>query len=35
VLDLQGKQWTKRVFTYSLVYVALLFALFAISPFVP
>jgi protoheme IX farnesyltransferase len=35
VLDLQGRRWTRRVFTYSLVYVALLFTLFAISPFLP
>ena len=35
VLDLQGRGWTRRVFTYSLVYVALLFMLFAASPFVP
>jgi len=35
VLDLRGRRWTKRVFTYSLVYVALLFTLFAVSPFVP
>jgi heme o synthase len=35
VLDLQGRRWTRRVFTYSLVYVALLFALFAVSPFLP
>ena len=35
VLDLSGKRWTRRLFAYSLVYVALLFGLFAISPFVP
>jgi protoheme IX farnesyltransferase len=34
VLDLSGRRWTRRVFTYSLVYVALLFALFAVSPFI-
>ncbi len=33
VLDLSGRRWTRRVFTYSIVYVALLFSLFAISPF--
>jgi protoheme IX farnesyltransferase len=33
VLDLQGRGWTRRVFTYSLVYVALLFTVFAVSPF--
>ena len=35
VLDLTGKRWTRRLFAYSLVYVALLFGLFAISPFLP
>jgi protoheme IX farnesyltransferase len=35
VLDLAGRRWTRRVFTYSLVYVAVLFALFAVSPFLP
>jgi len=35
VLDLSGRRWTRRVFTYSIVYVALLFGLFAISPFIP
>jgi protoheme IX farnesyltransferase len=35
VLDLRGRRWTRRVFTYSLVYVALLFMLFAVSPFLP
>ncbi|HSS92775.1 MAG TPA: heme o synthase [Candidatus Dormibacteraeota bacterium] len=35
LLDLNGRRWTRRVFTYSLVYVALLFALFAVSPFLP
>jgi len=35
VLDLQGRGWTKRVFTYSLAYLALLFTVFAVSPFVP
>jgi protoheme IX farnesyltransferase len=35
VLDLQGRRWTRRVFRYSLVYVALLFMLFAVSPFLP
>ncbi len=34
VLDLRGRRWTRRLFTYSLVYVALLFALFAVSPFI-
>jgi protoheme IX farnesyltransferase len=35
VLDLGGRRWTRRVFTYSLAYVALLFTLFAVSPFLP
>ena len=35
VLDLQRRGWTRRVFTYSLAYVALLFMLFAVSPFSP
>jgi protoheme IX farnesyltransferase len=35
VLDLESRGWTRRVFAYSLVYVALLFGLFAISPFLP
>jgi protoheme IX farnesyltransferase len=35
LLDLSGRRWTRRLFAYSLVYVALLFALFAISPFLP
>ena len=35
VLDLEGKRWTRRLFAYSIVYVALLFMLFAVSPFLP
>jgi heme o synthase len=35
VLDVRGRRWTRRVFTYSLVYVSLLFMLFAVSPFLP
>jgi protoheme IX farnesyltransferase len=35
VLDLQARGWTRRVFTYSITYMALLFALFAVSPFLP
>jgi protoheme IX farnesyltransferase len=35
VLNLQARGWTRHVFTYSLAYVALLFTLFAVSPFVP
>jgi heme o synthase len=34
-LDLEGGLWTRRLFRYSLVYVALLFAVFAVSPFIP
>ena len=34
-LDLSGSRWTRRLFTYSLVYMALLFGLFAVSPFLP
>jgi protoheme IX farnesyltransferase len=33
VLDLKGKRWTRRVFGYSIAYLALLFGLFAVSPF--
>src|SRR6202165_4056371 len=29
VLDLEGKRWTRRLFAYSILYVALLFTLFA------
>jgi len=35
VLDLEGRRWTRRLWTYSMVYVALLFTVFAVSPFVP
>jgi len=35
VLDLKGRRWTRRVFTYSITYMALLFTLFAVSPFLP
>ena len=35
VLDLSGRRWTRRLFAYSLVYVALLFGIFAVSPFLP
>ena len=35
ILDLEGRRWTRRVFAYSLVYLALLFTLFAASPFLP
>jgi protoheme IX farnesyltransferase len=33
VLDLSGRRWTRKLFAYSIVYVALLFGLFAVSPF--
>jgi protoheme IX farnesyltransferase len=35
VLDLTGRRWTRRLFAYSIVYVALLFTVFAVSPFLP
>jgi len=35
ILDLEGRRWTRRLWTYSMVYVALLFAVFAVSPFIP
>ena len=35
ILDLSGHLWTRRLFAYSLVYVGVLFTLFAISPFLP
>jgi len=35
VLDLKGRRWTRRVFTYSITYMALLFTLFAVSPLLP
>jgi protoheme IX farnesyltransferase len=35
VLDLMAAGWTRRVFAYSIIYLALLFTLFAISPFLP
>jgi protoheme IX farnesyltransferase len=30
-----SRGWTRRVFTYSITYVAVLFVLFAVSPFLP
>ena len=33
VLDLEGRRWTRRLFAYSLLYIAALFGLFAVSPF--
>jgi len=35
VLDLSGRRWTRRLFAYSILYLSLLFILFAISPFLP
>ena len=36
LLDLgSGRRWTRRVFAYSIVYVAALFGIFAVSPFLP
>jgi heme o synthase len=35
ILDLSGRRWTRRLFAYSLVYVAALFGLFAISVYLP
>jgi protoheme IX farnesyltransferase len=35
VLALSGRRWTRRLFAYSIIYLALLFGLFAISPFLP
>jgi heme o synthase len=35
VLDLSGRRWTRRLFAYSLVYMAALFGLFAVSAYLP
>ena len=35
LLDLETPGWTRRLWRYSLVYVAALFAVFALSPFIP
>ena len=35
ILDLEGRRWTRRVFAYSIAYLALLFTLYAASPFLP
>ena len=35
VMDLIRRGWTRRVFAYSITYLALLFTLFAVSPFLP
>jgi protoheme IX farnesyltransferase len=35
VRGVESRGWTRRVFTYSITYVAVLFVLFAVSPFLP
>ena len=35
LLDAGGRRWTRRLWTYSMVYVALLFLVFSVSPFIP
>jgi heme o synthase len=35
VLDLSGRRWTRKLFAYSLVYIAALFGLFAVSAYLP
>ena len=35
ILDLRGRRWTRKLFAYSLVYVAALFGLFALSVYLP
>lgn len=35
IIDLTSRGWTRRAFAYSITYLALLFALFAVSPFLP
>jgi len=35
ILDLETRGWTRRLWRYSMVYVAVLFAVFAVSPFIP
>ena len=35
ILDLETRGWTRRLWRYSMVYVAVLFAVFALSPFIP
>ena len=35
ILDFEGRGWTRRLWRYSMVYVAVLFAVFAVSPFLP
>ena len=35
VLNVDRERWSRRLFAYSIVYLALLFTLFAVSPFLP
>ena len=35
ILDLESRGWTRRLWRYSMVYMTVLFAVFAISPFIP
>ena len=35
ILDLESRGWTRRLWRYSMVYMAVLFAVFAVSPFLP
>jgi protoheme IX farnesyltransferase len=35
ILDLESRGWTRRLWRYSMVYMAVLFAVFAVSPFIP
>jgi heme o synthase len=35
ILDLESRGWTHRLWRYSMVYVAVLFAVFAVSPYIP
>jgi len=35
ILDLESRGWTRRLWRYSMVYVAVLFAVFAVSPYIP
>jgi heme o synthase len=35
ILDLESRGWTRRLWRYSMIYVAVLFAVFAVSPYIP
>jgi protoheme IX farnesyltransferase len=35
LLNLEGKRWTRRLWTYSMVYLALLFAVFTVAFYLP